>query len=196
MSSKHEIAYLSFDIETDGPSPLVNSLLSIGICLIDENENIIDQLEINIMERENSTQDPKTMEWWHTQQVAWNICHQNQLSCHEAMNKISEFYKKWSQHYKLIWIGMPVCFDWMFLKSYYCAFAPQDAPDIGFKATCISTIRDYSIKNKVITNKEYDDIVSSIPKGVEHRALDDAKMQGFIFIRMNKYIKKKQTKTN
>ena len=39
-------AYLSFDIETDGPGVLTNSMLSLGIVLINSESNIIDELEI------------------------------------------------------------------------------------------------------------------------------------------------------
>jgi hypothetical protein len=181
-------AYLSFDIETDGPSPLTNSMLSLGIALIDDNANIIDELEVNILKRDNTVEDPSTMEFWKKNPVAWEQCHQNMISPQDAMAKVAEFYGKWSTQYKLIWMAMPVCFDWMFLKSYYMAFAQEHSPDIGFKATCGSTLRDYSIKTKIITNKQYDILVESLPQGLEHRSVDDAKHQGLIFVNLIKLI--------
>jgi DNA polymerase III alpha subunit (gram-positive type) len=186
-----QTAYLSFDIETDGPSPIINSMLSFGICLINEYQVILDELEVNIFEREGCVQNNATMQFWTQNKKAWELCHQNQVSPQEAMEKLARFYDKWSKVYKLIWIAMPVCFDWMFLKSYYSAFSHPNAIDIGFKATCISTLRDYSIKTKVITNKEYGDIMQSVPSGLHHRSIDDARVQGFIFIKLLNFLKEK-----
>lgn len=184
-----ETAYLSFDIETDGPSPIVNNMLSFGICLLKSNGEILDELEINIKEREECFQDSSTMEFWEKNKIAWEICHQNQISHREAMDKLATFYSKWNDKFKLVWIAMPVCFDWMFLKSYYSAFAPLNSPDIGFKATCISTLRDYAIKLKIITNKQYFDLTTQINRGTEHRSIDDARCQGLVFLSLINLIK-------
>jgi hypothetical protein len=136
------------------------------------------------------------MEFWKKNPVAWEQCHQNVITPQEAMAKVAIFYGKWSTQYKLIWMAMPVCFDWMFLKSYYVAFAPENSPDIGFKATCGSTLRDYSIKTKIITNKQFDVMVESLQKniGLEHRSVDDAKHQGLIFVNLVKLIQKNAKK--
>jgi DNA polymerase III alpha subunit (gram-positive type) len=186
-------AFLSFDIETDGPSPILNSMLSLGIALITNDGNVIDTLSVNIKKRDESKEDENTMKWWKTQPIAWEKCHQNMVSPQEAMTKVAEFYRKWISNYKLIWIAAPVCFDWMFLKSYYMTFAPADSIDIGFKATDISTLRDYSIKCKIITDKEYQIMTSTIPKGEEHVAIEDAINQGLIFVNLTKLIQNKAT---
>lgn len=187
-------AYLSFDIETDGPSPMINSMLSIGIALMTSDGNFADTLSVNIKKRDDAKEDENTMKWWKTQLLAWERCHQNMLTPQEAMAQVAEFYFKWSKEYKLIWIAAPICFDWMFLKCYYTVFAPKGSPDIGFKATCISTLRDYSIKCKVITNKEFDNMVSMLPKENEHVAVDDAKHQGLIFYGLIRLIHGKSVK--
>jgi len=127
-------------------------------------------------------------EFWNKQPEAWKQCHIDCVSPEEAMSQIAMFYGTWSQIYKLIWVAMPVCFDWMFLKGYYSAFAPDGSPDIGFKATCGSTLRDYAIKSKIITNKEFDAIVKVIPTGLDHKAIDDATCQGIIFVELIKLI--------
>lgn len=187
-----QTAYLSFDIETDGPSPLVNNMLSFGISLIKDDGVILDELEVNIKERDGTQQDEETMKFWEQNKTAWNICHTNQISHCEAMIKLGEFYDKWSKYYNLIWIAMPVCFDWMFLKSYYSAYAPKNLPNIGFKATCISTLRNYFIKTKIIKSKEFDEIVASISIEQEHRCIYDARKQGLIFIKLIKHVEQKQ----
>jgi len=190
----NKVAYLSFDIETDGPSPLTNSMLSLGIVLIDDDGVVLDELLVNIIKRKDMEEDVCTMDWWKTVPDAWSACHIDMVSPHDAMRQVATFYEKWMNNYKLIWCAMPACFDWMFLKSYYMAYKPTKSPDIGYHATCISTLRDYSIKNKIITNKQYTTITTSIPSGTEHCALDDARHQGLIFINLNKFIKNLHTK--
>ena len=168
-------------------------MLSLGIALITIDGKIVDTLNVNIKKREDAKENPNTMNWWKTQPLAWELCHQNMVSAQEAMSLVAIFYKKYSSAYKLVWIASPVCFDWMFLKSYYEAFAPPNSPDIGFKATCISTLRDCAIKCKIISNREYHKMIASIPSGTEHVALDDAKCQGRIFINLTKLIQQKST---
>lgn len=178
----NEIAYLSFDIETDGPSVLKNSMISLGIVLITENSEIIDQLSVNILEREGCIQDPDTMNFWGQHKNAWDLCHVNQVTPTDAMTQVSEFWKRWQQKYKLKWMAMPVCFDWMFLKAYYTTFAPFGAPNIGYKALCGSSIREFAIKLKLINDKKYKEIEEKFSYGAEHVAIDDAIQQGKIFV--------------
>jgi hypothetical protein len=169
-------------------------MLSFGICLLKNNGEIVDELEVNIKEREECRQDPVTMDFWEKNKIAWEICHQNQISHYEAMEKLATFYSKWSEKFKLVWIAMPVCFDWMFLKSYYSAFTPPNSPDIGFKATCISTLRDYAIKLKIITNKQFFELTTNVQKETEHRSIDDARYQGLIFLSLINLIKSQKKK--
>lgn len=57
-----EKLFLSFDVETDGPTAIINNLLSIGIVGITMDEKIIFEYEANIEPLETHTQDIKCME--------------------------------------------------------------------------------------------------------------------------------------
>ena len=57
------IFYLSFDVETDGPAPLVNNLLSIGIVGLEEStSNVVFEFESNIKPLETHKSDTQCME--------------------------------------------------------------------------------------------------------------------------------------
>lgn len=181
-------AYLSFDIEADGQSVLTNSMLSLGIVLVTNNGKVLDELEVHIDRREGADEDPDTMKWWATQPDAWQYCHTNTISPVDAMLQVAEFYKKWNTIYKLKWVAMPAAWDWMFLKGYFCAFGPADV-DIGFKATCLSSIKDVVIQVKGWSRADYDSKVDEWTKDCEkhsHKAVEDARYQGLIFVNLLK----------
>lgn len=178
MVSK-ETGYISFDVETDGPSPLKHSLLSLGMVLFDNEGNEVDSLSVNIMKRNDAVENPSTMEFWAKNKEAWDHCHKDMLSPLDAMNKVSDFYSRYSSKYSLKWIAMPSCFDWMFLKSYFDAYSTKGV-NIGFKCDCISSIRDQYMKTKGLSWKDWDSMCEKLPKG-DHFALADARFQGLIY---------------
>ena len=53
--------YLSFDVETDGPSPILNNLLSIGIYGLDKDFKNIFNFSENIFEHLGKVQNKDTM---------------------------------------------------------------------------------------------------------------------------------------
>ena len=58
-------AYLSVDIEADGPSPYKNSMLSFGVTLLTKDKKILSKWEWNLRPLEGHEADPKTMkEFW------------------------------------------------------------------------------------------------------------------------------------
>jgi len=177
--------YLSFDIEADGPSPLQNSMLSLGIVLLDEQGNEIDSMEVNIKERYGCLQDESTMEFWSKNQDAWAYCHQNVQSEQDAMQMVNNFYRKHMANYKLYWVAGPACFDWMFLKTYYETFGPNDKVDIGYACSCLSE-RRRAFKKHVGEDKLQSvlDEVDRMNLPHTHKALDDARRQGVVYIKL------------
>lgn len=58
----HDI-YISVDIETNGPLPGENSILSVGAAFIEEGD-ILGTFYMNVLEIEGGKADPDTMAWW------------------------------------------------------------------------------------------------------------------------------------
>lgn len=178
------IGYLSFDVEADGPSPLSNSMLSLGVVLLTEQGIEVDSFEVNLVRRAGSKEDDDTMEWWSNHPEAWAHCHQNTTSPQEGMKQLADFYAKHSGTYKLKWVAMPASFDWMFMKSYYSTFAPEDSVDIGFKAICMSTYRDCLMTCGKLTWEQFNVLFEQSGANSGHRAVDDARFQGKTFIKL------------
>jgi hypothetical protein len=64
LSETRPLIYCFADIETDGPVPGENSMLSIGCAAFDENGSEVGAFSENIEELEGASGDPSTLEWW------------------------------------------------------------------------------------------------------------------------------------
>lgn len=191
------ILYLSFDIEADGSVPIINNLLSIGICGIDINEKIIFEYEANIEPLESHVQETKCMEeFWlkPEQKEAWDYLHTNRRNYIEVFENLGLELKNLAQTYKLKFVAHPACFDWMFFKSYY-ELAKSNSEnkesfyDIGYQCLCSSTLWDYYKNFNKLTsieaNKLFNELGEFDPEQ-NHKASADAKVQGKFFIKLNK----------
>ena len=187
------ILYLSFDIETDGSNPLCNNMLSLGIYGLDKDDKEIMTFYANFNELEGHTQDKKCMEdFWAYNLIAWERTQQNKEDLCVIFERLSDILNNLTLEYKLEYLAMPACFDWMFLKSYY-EYAKSNNEnityDIGFKCTCMSTLlKTYKIQQNM-TSKQGNDFEQSllpIDKSLIHDALYDAKIQGIRFVKLSR----------
>lgn len=193
--------FLSIDVETDGPTPIINNLLSIGIVGMTLCGDIIYKFEANIKPLETHSQDKKTMEtFWlkPKQENAWNYLTINQRNFIEVFEQLSNELEELNRKYNLVFAAKPACFDWMFYKCYY-EYAKSKSIykdkfyDIGFKCICISTLTDYyknlDPSNISTINNLMDEIkknVNDMNIGVEHNALFDAMIQGLFYCNLLK----------
>ena len=58
--------YVSTDVETDGPIPGVNSMLSLGSAAYMHDKTLISTFSANLETLPDAIADPKTMAWWQT----------------------------------------------------------------------------------------------------------------------------------
>jgi DNA polymerase III alpha subunit (gram-positive type) len=190
--------YLSFDVETDGPTPMINNLLSIGIVGLTLNEEIIYRFEANILPLEYHQQDKKTMDFWlkPQQEQSWNHLLTNQRYYMDVFNQLSDELKELTNTYNIHFIAQPACFDWMFLKCYYeqaklHSTNPDNFYDIGFKCECISTLSEYYKKIDQYNRNIVSNIMQTIKQnnnGTEHQALYDATIQGLFYCKLSKIL--------
>jgi hypothetical protein len=193
--------YISFDIETDGPTPLVNNMLSIGLVGIDSNLEIHWTFESNIEPLEFHSPDSTCMEFWTKPEnkTAYDHMFLNRLSYYDSMYKIGTELNTLSQKYNLIFVAQPACFDWMFFKSYY-EYSKKMLSDtqiknmynLGFKCECISTLWTCYKKINKITNKEGNKLynnLGNLDASTEHMALSDAIVQGTFYVKLLKLLK-------
>lgn len=195
--SNKEKLFLSFDIESDGPTPMLNNLISIGIVGITLDEKIIFEYATNIEPLPTHIQDLHTMQtFWlkPEQKLAWDYLHINKRNYIEVFEDLGVKLKKLSNKYILKFVAHPACFDWMFLKSYY-ELAKSNSKnkeyfyDIGYNCLCSSTLWNiYKQINNLSSNqanklfKEW----GEFDEDSNHIAISDARVQGKCYVKLLK----------
>jgi len=180
------VAYLSIDIEADGPKPALHSMLSFGGVLftVDGLDVIeIDTIEVNIDRRTDRVEDADTMEWWADKQEAWDACHTDAVSPAHAVAKISLFLRKWEGVYKIIWVAQPVSFDWPWMVEYFGRFG--DTYTLPWKCVGYSSMRKHWLAQNQMTRAAYSDLLGQWMVGCvqgSHKAVEDARWQGREFL--------------
>lgn len=64
--------YVSTDIETDGPIPGPNSMLSFASAAFLADKTLVSTFTANLEALPEANGDPDTMKWWEGQPEAWN----------------------------------------------------------------------------------------------------------------------------
>lgn len=182
--------YLSFDIETDGDNPMSNSMISIGFYGMTDNLTNVFEYQANLEPLEGHVQNPKCMEFWAQNQVAWEATQTNKRFYADVMEELSNHFTELSKTYNLKFIAMPSCFDWMFFKSYY-ELPQKKFYDIGFKCICISSYFDAYCETRNMNSKNKEALklqLMEYNKNVDHFAIEDAKCQAKLYIKIKQII--------
>ncbi|HRH75467.1 MAG TPA: exonuclease, partial [Zoogloea sp.] len=66
--------YVSTDIETDGPVPGRNAMLSIASAAFTADKRMVASFTANLLSPPECSPDPATLRWWRTQPEAWEAC--------------------------------------------------------------------------------------------------------------------------
>lgn len=173
--------YVSTDVETDGPIPGVNSMLSFGSAAYRADKTLISTFTANLETLPGAVADPKTMAWWETQPEAWQACRQDLQPPEAAMKKYLAWLKRLPA--RPVFVAYPAAFDFMFVGWYLYRFTGQNpfshsALDIKTYAMAMLK-KDYrdSVKRNM-PNRWFDNLPHT------HKALDDAIEQGALFCNM------------
>jgi DNA polymerase III alpha subunit (gram-positive type) len=173
--------YVSTDVETDGPIPGVNSMLSFGSAAYRADKTLVSTFTANLETLPGAAADPKTMAWWETQPEAWQECRRDLQLPEAAMKKYLAWLKRLPA--RPVFVAYPAAFDFMFVCWYLYRFTGQNpfshsALDIKTYAMAMLKM-DYrdSVKRNM-PNRWFDDLPHT------HMALDDAIEQGALFCNM------------
>lgn len=179
--------YISIDVETNGPIPGPNSMLSLGAVAFLADRTEVGTFEAVLEELEGSAGDPDTMAWWATQPPEiWAACRKDPVAPREAM----DLYVKWiyglTKEYNLkpVCVAYPAGFDFTYVHWYLHKFLNRDP--CGF--SCID-IKSYAMAKlgQNFRNTTKKTMPSSWFAGLPphtHRAVDDAREQGLLFLNM------------
>lgn len=170
--------YVSTDIETDGPIPGPNSMLSFGSAAFTAEGLLISTFEANLETLPGATGHPDTMDWWKTQSAAWAACRSNLRDPAEAMLAYVAWVKALPG--KPVFVAYPAGFDFLFVYWYLIRFAGESP--FSFSAL---DIKSYAM---AVLDTEYRETSKrNMPKRWftdrphTHKALDDAIGQGELF---------------
>src|SRR5688572_4029748 len=115
--------YVSTDVETDGPIPGINSMLSFGSAAYLADKTLVSTFTANLETLPAAQGDAKTLAWWATQPQAWEACRADQQPPEAAMQKYLAWLKALPG--KPVFVGYPVAFDFMFVYWYLIRFTGQ-----------------------------------------------------------------------
>lgn len=184
--------YLSLDIESDGPCPGLNSMLSLGAAAFVDGK-CSSTFSVNLDQLAEGTSDPATMAWWATKPEAWRECRAKTVHPHEAMRRFYAWIKGLPG--RPIAVAYPVGFDFTFVK-WYCHRFLGECP-LGFQAI---DIRSYAMG---LLGASYAETQKAkLPKSLlpesrhTHVAVDDAIEQGEMFMRMLAYAASRYARSN
>lgn len=188
---------LSFDIEADGPSPLVNNCLMIGICAIDPsldpiypsnfNKFVIDSKEWCIKEQDGCVADQKCIdEFWSKNMNIYNHIKKNEKDVKIVMQELNDWIRELQKKYNITkWIAKPSSYDFQWINCLFNKYLPKYPIQLPFSITCISTmLKTCEMLNIKLNNLKTDKLKHT------HYALDDAIQQGYMYLRMINEMKK------
>lgn len=178
--------YISTDVETDGPIPGPNSMLSIGSAAFTEDGNLLSTFSANLYPIEGSNPDPDTARWWLSQPEAWAEVQRDRQEPSRAIPEFVRWVKKFSTlETKPVFVGYPVGFDFTFVYWYchkYTGTSPfaMVALDIGTFAMALLGSNFHESKKRNWPKHWFSADKHS------HVAVEDAIEQGRIFCKMLK----------
>ena len=175
--------YVSTDVETDGPIPGPNSMLSFASAAYKPDKTLVATFTANLETLPGAQGDPRTMAWWQQHGDAWNATRQNVEAPEVAMRR----YVAWVKGLPgtPVFVAYPAGFDFLFVYWYLIRFTGESP--FSFSALDIKTYAMAMLK------KEYRESVKrNMPRRWfdnlphSHVALDDALEQGALFCNMLK----------
>jgi hypothetical protein len=173
--------YVSTDLESDGPIPGPNSMLSFASAAFTADKKLVGTFAANLELLEGAQGDPKTMQWWATQPDAWAACRKDLQPPAVVMPKYVQWVK--SVPGKPVFVAYPAGYDFTFLYWYMIRFAgesPFSHSALDIKTFAMAMLkkgyRDSTKRN--MPARWFD------PSPHTHVALDDAIEQGKLFCNM------------
>ena len=173
--------YVSTDVESDGPLPGPNSMLSLASAAYTAEKELLGTFSANLETLPGAAPDPKTAQWWAQHPEAWAACRQNP----EVPETVMRRYVAWLESLpgKPVFVGYPAGFDFLFVYWYLMRFVGESP--FSFSALDIKTYamavlkKDYRETTKRVMPRHWFD-----PHPHTHIALDDAIEQGALFCNM------------
>jgi hypothetical protein len=177
--------FVSVDVETNGRIPGPSSMWSLGAAAILDDGTIVGEFDANLEELVGSAGEADTLAWWARQDPKiLEACRSNPQAPELVMRDFVVWVNRTAGLHKAkpVCVAYPAGFDWTFVYWYIVRFG-QESP---FSFSCLD-IKSYVAGKLGVPYREA--TKKNMPKRWfdnlpphTHRASDDAKEQGLLFI--------------
>jgi hypothetical protein len=173
--------YVSTDVESDGPIPGPNSMLSFASAAYSAEKRVLWTFTANLETLPGATADPSTMAFWEAHKDAWDRCRLDP----QPPQRVMHGYLAWVEGLpgKPVFVAYPAGYDFLFVYWYLMRFTSRSP----FSHSAVD-IKTYAM---AMLKKPYRDCVKrGMPRRWfeklphTHVALDDAIEQGALFCNM------------
>ncbi|UXN71300.1 3'-5' exoribonuclease [Devosia neptuniae] len=113
--------FIVTDIESDGPTPLHNSMLSFASVAIEADGTRHGEFEAQLTQRPDRTTNEQTMAWWATQPEAWAATTANAEEPSVVMPRFADWVE--SLPGPKVFVAAPMIFDGLWMDHYLDEFA-------------------------------------------------------------------------
>lgn len=176
--------YVSVDIETDGPIPGSNSMLSVGAAACTLECGVFDTFAINLLTLPDASPDEKTQrEFWDKHPLAYAETREKMFAPHHAM----ELFEQWLKELlgKPVMVAYPAGFDFRFIYWYFIIFlgvCPFGFQCIDMKTYAMAKLK---IPFKKTVKAHMPEVWFDFPGNRHtHIAVDDAIEQAHLWLAM------------
>lgn len=178
--------YFSVDIESDGPLPGPNSMLSLGAAAFNDQGVMLDTFSGNLKSLPQAKPDPRTMsEFWDKNPEAWKAATENAEDPAVVMKKFSDWVTKTSGEGRPAFVGYPAGYDFTFIY-WYLVYFTGNSP-FSFSAIDIKTYAMAMLKTQYRASTKRNMPKRWFPATRHtHVAVEDAVEQGLLFMNMLK----------
>ncbi len=182
--TKSEV-YFSIDIESDGPIPGPNSMLSLGAAAFADDETLLSTISVNFELLPGAVPDPSTMKWWATQPVAWAECRKDPRAPVDGMQAFKSWVVETSGEHLPVFVGYPAGYDFLFVYWYLIRFT--ESSPFSFSALDIKSFAAGVLDSpyRAVSKKTLGRFASK--RSHTHVALDDALEQGELFFNIRRH---------
>lgn len=178
--------YFSTDIESDGPIPGINSMLSFGTAVFSPKGELIDTFTANLLQLDGAIENPATMSWWKENLAAWNKCREDPKDPAIVMKEYYDWinFRCNTELAVPVFVGYPAGYDFLFIYWYLMKFVGNSP--FSFSALDIKTYASAVLKKpyRECTKRKFPAKWFSKECKHTHITLDDAIEQGYLFINM------------
>lgn len=177
--------YFSTDVETDGPIPGPNSMLSIGSAAFNSSGELLGTFSANLETLPGAQPNPDTQAWWESNPEAWAACRKDTQDPVQAMQSFSDWVRSFPG--KPVFVAFPAGFDFLFVYWYLIRFTGKSP--FSFSALDGKTYAMALLKKGYRESVKKNYPQKWFPKNNKHThvAVEDAIEQGRIFCNMLQY---------